>query len=101
MKEQTRTGIRINNLIETKEGGRIMNDSGAKYVTFKVNAMSGVIESVIPDDKQKEIEPRADALKNIQEGETGFRFVTTILHSHSSPGCVYYFYRGRWYMVCY
>ncbi len=24
----------------------------------------------------------------------------TLLFAHSSPGCVYYFYGGRWWKVC-
>jgi hypothetical protein len=39
-------------------------------------------------------------IERIHNSANGFRFVGTILHTHSSPGCTYISIGGKTYKIC-
>ena len=76
---------------ETTGGTQTTNDTSRTAVfTVVVDLDTGKLQkiSVCGDGTQRNIS--AERLADIFNGERQFRYVGTILHSHSSPGCVYW-----------
>ena len=65
-----------------------MAQGGSKYFKLKIETASGKIVKKV-DENNKDADPVSQQeIDDIYQNQ-GFKHVATILHSHSSPGCVY------------
>jgi hypothetical protein len=75
-----------------------MAQGGSKWMKIKVDAATGACE--VKDNSDVEpAEMGQTELEQISQSN-GFTHVGTILHSHSSPGCVWFVMGGRIFVVC-
>jgi uncharacterized protein Veg len=82
-------------------GGFIMAGTGkAKHMNIKVDAETGNVLEIIDDSGNKAEMVAPEKLNEIYKSETGFKYIATVLHAHSSPGCVYYISGGWAYRIC-
>jgi hypothetical protein len=72
----------------------------SKAMIVTVETKTGKIVKVVDEygRKPKEISPTS--LEKIYRSRPGFKYVATILHTHSSPGCVVIIIGGRPYLIC-
>ena len=77
-----------------------MTKGGSKKMKIKVKTDTGDLDRVTDENNNEATEMTADEVEQLYQNPAGVKHVGTILHAHSSPGCVYYFYRGRYYKVC-
>ena len=74
--------------------------SGNKKMKVKVKKSTGEIVEVTDENNALGIPVDPTELQQIYESPDGFRYVGVILHTHSSPGCVYYIIGGNAYKFC-
>lgn len=77
-----------------------MGQKGTKYMILKVDVETGDV--LPPENENGDPVPMAsfEDMQKIYKSERGFKHVGTILHAHSSPGCVYYVIGGWVYRYC-
>jgi hypothetical protein len=82
-----------------------MTEAGSKseHMIIIVETATGkVIEPVLDEHGNEATEVTPQKLEDISLSQAGFKYVGTILHAHSSPGCVYLILpSGRRVKVCY
>jgi hypothetical protein len=74
--------------------------SRSKHMIVTVETATGKVVKVADERGRKATKVSARKLQQISKSRSGFRYVATILHSHSSPGCVYYVYLGSAFAIC-
>ena len=78
-----------------------METNGSEYMIIKVDTKNGRIVEPPEDEKgQKAKEVSLEAIDEIYRTDSGFKHVATILHAHSSPGCIYIRIGGRFFRIC-
>jgi hypothetical protein len=65
-----------------------------------VDTATGKVVKIADEKGKKATKVRQKKLVQISKSRNGFRYVGTILYSHSSPGCVYYVYLGSVFAIC-
>ena len=75
-----------------------MADGGSKYIVIEIDSTTGQVVNVTDKEgnKPKEVDP--ERIKKIHDSPNGFRYLGSLLHAHSSPGCVYFFWQGVWWV---
>ena len=76
-----------------------MTKGGSKKMKIKVETATGKTLEVV-DEKGRKATVLTPAQVQAIYDKGGFKYVGTILHAHSSPGCVYYFFAGQYWAVC-
>jgi hypothetical protein len=78
-----------------------MEKNGSEFMVIKVDTKNGRIVEPPEDEKgQKAEEVSLEAIDKIHRSDNGFKHVATILHAHSSPGCVYIRIGGKLFRIC-
>jgi len=77
-----------------------MTERGSKYLKLKIDTDTGMIVKAVDEHGNKATPVSPEEMEEIYQSKNGFKFVTTILHAHSSPGCVYYYYGGWVFRIC-
>jgi len=77
-----------------------MGNSVNKKMKIKVKKATGEIVYVKHENDDDADDVTEQELQQIYESPEGFRHVCTVLHAHSSPGCVYYIRGGKAYKIC-
>jgi len=62
---------------------------GNKQIKIKVKKLSGEIVEVLNENNDQSIPVPPAEIEQIYQSQNGFRYVGVILHTHSSPGCIY------------
>jgi hypothetical protein len=65
-----------------------MAKGGSKFFKLKINTETGQIVKKVDENNNQAIQVTQQEIDDIYQNQ-GFKHVATILHSHSSPGCVY------------
>ena len=65
-----------------------MKKGGSKYMKIKIETTTGNVVKVVDENGKKAKKVTQTALQQIYQGTNGFKHIGTILHSHSSPGCI-------------
>ena len=74
-----------------------MNDSPSKKMVITIDIDKMELESVTdeqgkPANQEKKAQINGRDIVNAPNG--------TLLFTHSSPGCCWYYWHGRWYWIC-
>ncbi len=78
-----------------------MEEKGkARYMNIKVETESGKVLDIVDEHGNKPEKVDPDTLEKITRSDNGFKHIGLLLHSHSSPGCVYYVSGGWAYRIC-
>ncbi len=77
-----------------------MTETGSKYVTMKIDASTGTIVEVTDENGNKPTPVSEQEMKEIYNSKNGFKYITTVLFAHHSPGCVYYYFNGYYLKFC-
>ena len=77
-----------------------MTQGGSKYFKIKIDAETGEVVKKGDEKGNAATEITPAALEQLYQNQAGVKHVGTILHAHSSPGCVYIIYRGKCFKVC-
>ena len=77
-----------------------MTQGGSKKMKIKAKELTGEVLAVMHNDNTPADEVSKEEIQQIYESQDGFRYVGLILHAHSSPGCWYFFFAGKWYKIC-
>ena len=73
---------------------------GSKVFKIKWKKLTGEIEEVLHENNnQSDPVPQAE-LNQIYQSQNGFRYVGTILYTHSSPGCAVVIIGGYARKIC-
>ncbi len=76
-------------------------ENGSQYMIIKVDTESGRVVDPPEDEKGRRAEEvPCEVIDKIYRSDTGFKYVATILHAHSSPGCIYLQIGGNAYKIC-
>jgi len=75
--------------------------SRSKHMIVTVETATGKVVKVVDEKGRKATKVSARKLEQISKSRNGFRYVATILHSHSSPGCVYISIGGTLMKICF
>ena len=79
-----------------------MTKGGSKHMIITVDTQTGkVVEPVVDEKGRKATRVDPKKIGEIYRSEEGFKYVGTILHAHSSPGCAYLELGGTWYVICF
>ena len=77
-----------------------MTKSGSKYMKIKIETETGNIVKIVDEKGNNATKVDPAQMEQISQSQ-GFKHVGTILHAHSSPGCVYFMLGGRAFKICY
>ena len=77
-----------------------MTKSGSKYFKLKIDTQTGKDVKKVDENNTEATEVTQAEIDQIYQGQ-GFKHVGTLLHTHASPGCVYYIRGGKAYKICY
>ena len=77
-----------------------MTKSGSKYMKIKIETETGNIVKIADEKGNKATKVDPTELEQISQSQ-GFKHVGTILHTHSSPGCVYVHVGGWAFKICF
>ncbi len=77
-----------------------MAQGGNKKMKIKVKKATGEIVYVKHENDDAATPVTQQELDQIYQSPEGFKYVGVILHSHSSPGCVYYVMGGWAVKIC-
>jgi hypothetical protein len=75
--------------------------SKSKYMNIKVETATGNVVEVVDEKGKKATKLSQKGLQQIYQSKKGFRHVGTILHTHSSPGCVILHIGGTALRICF
>ena len=78
-----------------------MTKGGSKHMKMKVETGTGKVVKVVDENGNEATPVDPEEIEKIYQSKDGFKYVGSILHAHSSPGCVYYFIGGYAYKFCY
>ncbi len=78
-----------------------MAKGGSKKMIIEVETATGNVVKVEDEKGKKAQKVTQTELQQIYQSKNGFKHVGTILHTHSSPGCVYIIIRGKVFKFCY
>ena len=78
-----------------------MTKGGSKHMKIKVETETGKVVKVVDENGNEATPVDPKEIEKIYQSEDGFKYVGTILYTHSSPGCVYLCLGGTWYKICY
>jgi hypothetical protein len=76
-----------------------MTKGGSKYFKIKIDADTGEIVKKVDENNNPATQVTQQEMDQIYQNQ-GFKHVATILHTHSSPGCVYVKIGGWAYKIC-
>ena len=77
-----------------------MTEGRSKQMIITADTQTGKIVSVVDEKGKKATRVDPEEMDKIYASEDGFKFVGTVLYTHSSPGC-YYIVSGGWaYRIC-
>jgi len=77
-----------------------MTKSGSKYFKIKINTDTGEVVKKGDEKGNDATEITQAELQQVYQSKAGVQHVGTILHAHSSPGCVYIVIGGRVFRIC-
>ena len=74
-----------------------MNDSPSKKMVITIDIDKMELESVTDEKGKPAIQEEKAQIngRDIVNAPNG-----TLLFTHSSPGCCWYYWHGRWYWIC-
>ena len=75
--------------------------SKSKHMIITLEAEGGKIVSVVDENGRKATKLSSKELDRIHKSRRGLRHVGTILHSHSSPDCLYFIIGGWAVRICF
>ena len=78
-----------------------MTKGGSQKMKIKIKTVNGELDSVTDGSNVDAGEMTQAEVDQMYASPDGPRYVGTILYTHSSPGCVVYYYRGKYRKVCY
>ncbi len=78
-----------------------MTKSGSKKMKIKVKTQNGKVDPIVDENNNQATELTPEELEEIYQSPDGFKYIGTILYTHSSPGCVVIKIGGKAYKICY
>lgn len=77
-----------------------MVKTGSKYMKIKIKTENGEILKIKDENGMDATEVSVEEAELVQK-DPDTKCVATILHTHSSPGCIYVVVRGWVRKICY
>ncbi|KPJ77026.1 MAG: hypothetical protein AMJ54_09710 [Deltaproteobacteria bacterium SG8_13] len=77
-----------------------MKKNGSKYMKIKISTETGEVVKIKDEKGVDATEVSAEELEEVQQNPNTDQ-IATILHAHSSPGCIYVVIRGWAKKICY
>ena len=74
-------------------------DELSSLIEDAVNTETGEVVKKVDEKNKAATEVTREEIEQIYQGQ-GFTHLGTLLHTHASPGCVYYVRGGRAYKIC-
>jgi hypothetical protein len=78
-----------------------MTSKGSQKTIITLDTESGKVISIVDEYGKEASRVSPEEVDKIYGDEKGFRYVSTVLHAHSSPGCIYIRLGGTTYKICY
>ncbi len=78
-----------------------MSGSKSQRAIITVETETGNVAKVVDENGNKATKLTPEELHKIYESQEGLKYVGTILHSHSSPGCIYIIIGGWAFKICF
>lgn len=78
----------------------VMMQAKPKKMKITLDVETAKLVKVVDDDETEATQVTQAEMDRIHNSANGFRFVGTILHTHSSPGCMYITIAGNTYKIC-
>ena len=75
-----------------------MAAGGSKHMMIEVDSTTGQVVNVTDKEGNRPKEVDSERIKKIYASPNGFRYLGSILYAQSSPGCVYIFWDGVWWV---
>jgi hypothetical protein len=76
-----------------------MTKGGSKYFKIKIDTDTGEIVKKVDENNNPATQVTQQEMDQIYQNQ-GFKHVATILHAHSSPGCVFLNIGGWAFKIC-
>jgi len=73
--------------------------SGSKYFKIKIDTETGAVVEKVDENNNPATQLTPAELQQIYDTQSP-KHIGTILHTHSSPGCVYVVIRGWGFKIC-
>jgi hypothetical protein len=77
-----------------------MKKDKAKYMKIKLEIETGRVVKIIDENGNKAKKVSQKEVAEIYQSKTGFKHLGTILHTHSSPGCITVIFAGKAFRLC-
>ena len=77
-----------------------MAKGGSTKMKIKIKTDTGGVDKITDENNNEATEMTPDEIEQMYQSPDGPKYIGTILHTHSSPGCVVYCSGGKCYMVC-
>jgi hypothetical protein len=77
-----------------------MEERGSKHMVITVETETGRVVKVVDENGNEATRVDAEEIDKIYHSEDGFKYVGTILHAESSPGCAYLVIAGWGFRIC-
>ncbi len=78
-----------------------MTKKQTKYLKLKISTETGEFVKKTDEDGNPATEVTQQEIDQIYQSPEGFKHVGTILHTHSSPGCIYVVIGGWGFKICF
>jgi hypothetical protein len=78
-----------------------MEKGRSKQIVITADTETGKILSVKDENGTPATIVGEDEIQKAYESPNGFKYIGTMLFTHSSPGCVWVVIGGRYYRICY
>jgi hypothetical protein len=67
---------------------------------IKINTETGELVKITDEKNNPASEMTPEEVEQMYQNQNGFEYVGLLLHTHSSPGCVVYYSRGKYKKIC-
>jgi hypothetical protein len=75
--------------------------SRSRHMVITVATATGKVVKVVDENGRKATRVSLKKLDRTYKSRNGLKYVGTILHSHSSPGCAYFIISGWAVQICF
>jgi hypothetical protein len=78
-----------------------MTEHGSKRMMIALDTGTGNVVKVEDENRNEATRVDSKELEGIYQSKNGFKYVGSILHVHSSPGCLYFVLGGWGWKICF
>jgi len=77
-----------------------MTQGGSKKIKIKLKTQTGELEKITDEKNNQATQVDPTEIQQIYDGQ-GFKYLGVVLQAQTNPMCVYYYYRGVYWKICF